>query len=799
MIRRLSLGAVCGLLCLLPQVAGAQVAQQIPDSIAVRGNRRVARETIISTAGLAAGRPTGYRDVQHALQALFTSGQFQDVRIDADTGNARSVLTITVRERPILIKWTVKGTDKISERSVRERVTLFEGRPLDPAAVSRSAARIDSLYRGDGYYLASVTPRWIYEGDSARVRIVLEIDEGRRVAISRVTFEGNHAFTAQMLVDQMSSKPEGFFFWRNGEYNEDDLQRDLTQRLPDFYGARGYVDFQVLGDTLMVDDTTGKATLVVRVSEGQPYKIGTFEIAGNRHFTSDELQGWYPFSNVRHTGMLGLGGTERGAAYFNQSQWDDATNKVYTAYRDEGYLYVQIQNDVVRRVERDGTPVVDLRWLIREQQPAIVNKIEIVGNDVTHESVIRDAIEMIPGDVFRQGALLRSYQNVSNLGFFQQPLPIPDTRPANDQGDVDVIFRVEEKRTGNVNFGASVGQGTGLGGFIGLDEPNLFGRGKRGHFQWQFGQNITDFDISYTDPGIMMSRISGTLDLHDSRYRYTIADLGQLRRRGGSLQFGFPVFHSRYTRLFLSYGLDDQSFIGSALNPAFGTQFGCNNCLRSTLGASILRDTRVDLPFPTGGTMTSIGVSQSGGILGGTGDFQRVDLEAHWYAPLGTLGGKAAGANPPKFVLGLSTRSGFVFGKSPFFDQLFTMGGTQFGIPLRGYDEFSITPNGYDPNAAGGQASANAFGNAFFLMTGEIGLRLSQAFYVSTFFDAGNVWARAAQYDPTRLFRGAGVGVAVVSPLGPIGLDLGYGFDKVDLSGHPTPGWKLHFKLGNFF
>jgi outer membrane protein assembly factor BamA len=197
--------------------------------------------------------------------------------------------------------------------------------------------------------------------------------------------------------------------------------------------------------------------------------------------------------------------------------------------------------------------------------------------------------------------------------------------------------------------------------------------------------------------------------------------------------------------------------------------------------------------------MTTIGISQSGGPLGGTGNFQRVDIESHWYAPLGVLGGKAAGASPAKFVLGLSTRSGFVFGKSPFFDQLFTMGGTQFGIPLRGYDEFSITPRGYDPTASTGQASATAFGSAFFLMTGEIGLRLSQSFYLSTFFDAGNVWARPAQYDPTRLFRGAGFGVAVVSPLGPIGLDLGYGFDKTNLVGQPAPGWKLHFKLGNFF
>src|SRR5438445_13352686 len=100
--------------------------------------------------------------------------------------------------------------------------------------------------------------------------------------------------------------------------------------------------------------------------------------------------------------------------------------------------------------------------------------------------------------------------------------------------------------------------------------------------------------------------------------------------------------------------------------------------------------------------------------------------------------------------MGLSTRSGFVFGASPFIDQLFTVGGTQYGIPLRGYDEFSVTPNGFDPNASSGQASASAFGKAYLLMTGEIGLRLSQLFSLSTFFDAGHGWARAGQSDATR-------------------------------------------------
>jgi outer membrane protein insertion porin family len=152
------------------------------------------------------------------------------------------------------------------------------------------------------------------------------------------------------------------------------------------------------------------------------------------------------------------------------------------------------------------------------------------------------------------------------------------------------------------------------------------------------------------------------------------------------------------------------------------------------------------------------------------------------------------------FVLGLTAKSGFVFGDAgPFFTELYSMGGVQFGIPLRGYNEFSITPNGYDPTASSGTASVNAFGKSYAAFTVEAGARISGALYLNAFLDAGNVYRTARQYDPTRLFRGAGFGAAVVSPLGPLGIDLGYGFDKTDIFGKPAPGWQVHFRLGNFF
>jgi len=806
-IRRLTLSILLSFAAVAPRLCVAQAGAAgspraaapppAPDSIAVVGNRRNTALSVIQVSGLVPGHALNYRDIQRAIQALFASGQFDDVAMtQSQTPDGKNVLVIRVHERPQLLRWAIRGVARLPEGSVRSKVTLPEGRPLDMASVARSRARIDSLYHARGYYLEQTKPVLVYERDSAAVRVIFDVTEGRRVAIAQVDFEGNTHFTDQEIVAQLKTRPEGFWWFRSGEYNDDKLSEDLRQTLPEFYGRQGFVDFQVLDDTLVVNEKTGKATLVVKVSEGEPYRIGSFEIAGNRRFSTDELQAFYPFAGEQRSGLLGLGG-RRHIVYFDDQQWQDATRKVQTLYYNNGYIYVNVRPDVIRRTGPDGKPVVDLRWVITEGQPAIVDHVEIRGNDVTHDRVIREAIVMVPGDVFRQDALLASYQRVSNLGFFNQPLPFPDTKPANDQGDIDVIFRVTEKRTGNINFGASVGQGTGVGGFLGLDEPNLFGQGKRGRFQWQFGKNINDFEVSLSDPAVRESRISATVEVHNQRVRYVIADLGRLRRRGASLQFGFPVFGDNYTRLFVSYGIDQQSFTGSTTNTAFTNAFRCNDCVRSTVGTQLMRDTRIDLPFPTAGTMVQVGLSQSGGPLGGSGNFQRVDVEGHFYAPIGTLGNPAA--SNVKFVLGYSTRSGFVFGNSPFFEQLFTLGGTQFFIPLRGYDEASITPFGYDPNAGSNGASPNAFGKAFFTMTGELGMRVSQMLYLSAFFDAGNVWSRPAQYDPTRLFRGAGIGAAVISPLGPLGIDYAYGFDKTDVFGRPAPGWKLHFKLGNFF
>ena len=765
-------------------VARAQEPAPAPpvDSIVVQGNQRLTAEQVVSTAGLAPHQVINYRDVQRAITALFKTGQFDDVSVEQKTEGGKVYLVFTVKERPMLLGWTVRGFERIPEGTVRDRVKLVNGKPLDRDALERSRAAIDSLYKKQGYYAAVVTDTTLAERDGA-VRVVFDIAEGRRVAVSEVEIDGNKAFPDKAVVKHMATRPEGFLWFQSGQYDEKRVDDDSRDRLPRWYADNGYIDFQVLGDTLLPDSTTGKALLKLTVDEGQVYKVGTFDIQGNRRFSSEELKAFFPFEEHPP---------------FNRSEWEAATEKVSNLYANNGYIYARVDPIETRRTAEDGTQYLDLAWVIREGAPATINKIEIVGNDITHERVIREAIVLLPGDLFNRELLIRSYQNISNLGFFQQPLPAPDVRPAANGIDVDVVFRVEEKRTGNINFGASLGQGTGVGGFLGLEEPNLFGKGKRGQLRWQFGANINDFTLSYTDPAIRDSRVSGTLTLFDSRQTFIVGDLGQRQQLGGEVRIGFPFLGSRYTRVFGSYGLQRINY--SQGSEDLRRRFACSDCTRSTLGAGILRDTRIGLPFPVAGTYFNIGGELNGGFLGGTSDYQKIDLEGRWYAPLGTVGGGGQLGQGVQFVLGLTAKSGFIFGDAgPFFTELYSMGGVQFGIPLRGYNEFSITPNGYDPNASSGQASVNAFGKSFAAFTVEAGARVSQSLYFSTFLDAGNVYRSTRQYDPSRLFRGSGVGVAVLSPLGPIGIDLGYGFDKVNRRGDPRPGWQLHFKLGNFF
>ena len=779
-----------------------------PDTLAFRGYSRVPESLLRSDVSIAAGSSINYRTLQRAIKNLYETQQFDDVVIQCQLLSGRPMLVFEVTERPLLGDVDVRGPKRVSAGTVRDQVDVLIGRPVNPAQVAKVLARIDSVYESKGYYLAEVRAETTQVDAGAKLTFV--VNEGRRLAISGVRIDGNERINDKSLVAELQTKPEGFLWFRKGEFDDDKYASDLTEKLPLAYARHGFIDMQLSRDSLVVDRERGKALVDLKVEEGPQYVVGEFEVNGARRFNSDEVRRFYPFATRGRTlkeafsdvtRVVRRSGVRDPSNVFDQKRWEEATAQLRDAYANEGYIYAQLHPVVERvRTGRDSVPTVNLRWDIEERTPAIVNRVEILGNDLTSESCIRDQILVVPGDVFNRDLLLRSYQSVSQMGFFETPVPTPDTRTANDNGDIDIVFRVQEKKTGQVSFGASVGQGTGLGGFIGFEQPNLFGLCKRASLQWQYGQYINDFNMSYTDPRIRESRLSGTVSLYHSQSRFIIGNLGRQTRAGGSLRFGLPVPGSRWTRLFLEYGGESVKYGDEGFTSTINCGSGAN-CFRSNVGVTLDRDTRIDMPFPSAGAHHALSAQFNGGPLGGTAAFQRYTSELRGYATLASFGGKTPGSQAVKLVTGLTTKLGAVFGDpGPFFVyQSFSLGGVQYGEQLRGYQEFSITPNGYIGETGTFQAQQQSFGSAFFTTSAEVGLRVSQQLYLSTFFDAGNIWSHARDFNPTRLFRGAGFGGALVTPLGPLGLDVAYGFDRVDDRGRPAPKWQVHFKFGQFF
>lgn len=804
---------VAAVLCLPLSRAQAQQegpgACALPDSIVVEGNLRITNDQILSDAEMATGVALNFKVVQRAIKQLYATGNFSDVQVGCRVHDGPPILAtivIAVAERPILGDVEVVGGDRIPTRTLKDKVDLLIGRPIDAALVARTKQRLDSIYEAAGYYLHRITVDTAEMGEQ-RAKVTFRVSEGRRLAVSGVRVSGLTNLAPADVVATMKTKPEGFLWFRKGEFDEDTFTGDLTERIPQFLGRQGFIDGVVERDTLIVDRERGKGLVDLSIREGPRYALGSFEALGNRRFSTEEIQRLYPFQpqsislRERAISLLRKKGPSTPPNTFDQGRWEEGTQKVQTAYSNEGYIYARVR-PIVDRDTTAGKHVANLRWEIEEGQPAIVNRVEILGNDHTVESCIRNALLIVPGDVFNQDRLVRSYQNIGNLGFFETPVPNPDTRP-DSTGDVDIIFRVKEKQTGNVNFGASAGQGLGVGGFIGLQQPNLFGRCKSGSLNWNFGRFQNNFQLAYTDPQIRLSQVSGTISAYRTQNRYQgvggfsnfNGGFGQPIQTGFSLQLGFPVPQSPYTRLFLTYGLEGVRFGSSGFLGDAARQFSGSN-IRSYVGSTLGYDTRIDLPFASAGAQRTFTAQFNG--LGGTSRFQRYSIDLKNYATLTQFGGSKPGSQPIKVVAGLTVRSGAVLGQAGAFrfTQQFNMGGVQFGEPLRGYPEFSITPDGYLPDANTNSSAFNNPGAAFFSSTAEVGIRFNAMFYINGFFDAGNVYRRVQQFDPTRLFRGTGIGLSTVTPLGPLGLDWARGLDRVDSFGRPAPAWQLHFRLG---
>src|SRR5438105_2284967 len=324
-----------------------------PDSVVFHGNQRISETMLRGDAGISPGVALSSGVHQRSIKNLFATEQFDDVATSGNIAtNGKAILTFDMKERPVLSDVDVTGPDRLSINTVRDRVDLLVGRPVDPNQVARSIARIDSLYESEGYPLATVrVDTAVVDG---QLKLTFRVSEGSRLAVSGIDVQGNKALPDKALVGAMQTKPEGFWFWQKGEYDADKLAGDVTERIPQVYGEHGFIDAQVLRDTLIVDRGRGKALVDIGVTEGPQYHVGEFEVVGAKVFSSDQIARFYPFGERSKSLTETVKGVfsrhDNGIEIFDKSKWDDATAKVQEAYANEGYIQAQVR-PVIERVK----------------------------------------------------------------------------------------------------------------------------------------------------------------------------------------------------------------------------------------------------------------------------------------------------------------------------------------------------------------------------------------------------------------------------------------------------------------
>lgn len=795
--------------------------------IRVEGEKTADANAIIAASGLRVNdeiQVPGDRTI-NAIKNLWALNIFSDVQILIEKEISDGVfLVIKVEEYPRLEKVLIEGNDEISTSEIEKNITFLRGTVIKPQDVFRLKNRINSLYEKEGHYNAQINYSYynffradttkneiitywrnqkdlsdeiqhIYEKSDVkysdlinrikdRIIIKFQIDEGDVVKVRGIDFEGNEAFTDDQLRGEMNeiSIARWWKFWSSGKFDREKLKKD-KESLIKFYRKNGYKDASIVSDSLIFSNDKRDVRILITVYEGTQYKIRNIRWIGNTVYPDEVLAERLDFRTGDIYDIDRFEKNLRG----NERQTD-----VSALYLDNGYLTFNAQTKETK-IFPDS---VDIEIRIEERNQFTIGRVDIEGNTKTKDKVIRRELFTIPGDYFNRGLLLRSIQNLANLQYFSvEKLYGPDgigTKLASDS-TVDITIRVEEKSSDYLNASVGYSGAFGFSGAVGvtltnfsITEPFQLGGGQILSFNWQFGVGslYRTFTLGFTEPWLFDTPTSIGAEVFDTRqqYIYDLRQTGATVRLGRRLKWPDDFFYVQ-GRVKYQYNnvIEGQGFYAEGLTNQY------------TLGALISRK-NIDNPiFPSLGSNFQIDAEISGGpFLPGDVDYLKLGITTEWYRRL---------FNSNRVSLYALADFGYIdeivkgTNIQPF--EFYYMGGNGLIIAttsLRGYDDRTVGPRNADGRVIGGRVMAKFSTELRFAVSIE-----PIPLYVLTFAEAGNVFESFAKTDIFDLRRSVGFGARLlINPIGLIGFDLGYGFDRKITSGQ-DPSWLFHFQFGKGF
>jgi outer membrane protein insertion porin family len=734
--------------------------------ILVRGNSRAGEAAIINTFGLDVGEEYLYADVKEGLERLYGMGMFDDLKLYIDEVSGGHRLTIEVVERPVVASLKIRGNNKVSEKDIREKIEISVGSSLNPRLLHKSILGIEEVCREKGYYFAEAT-YVIEERTETSITLIFEIEEGVKVKVGSISFEGNEHLSDDDLKGAMETKTRRWLM--SQDYKPDDFESDL-ESIENLMRDRGFIEARIVDYDVAFDEVEGKAHITINVDEGQRFYVGEVSVVLSALGDSSDV-----LTDGIFEGVLEL---ETGEPY-SLGEYQRSLERVYSAVGDFGFVYAEVIPEEV--IHGDS---VDVIFRVRPNEAVRVRRIIIEGNSVTFEKVIRRELIIRPGDVLRRALVERSHRDIFNLGYFDD-VQI-GTNVANEKGDIDLIFKVQERQTGVGNVGVGYTGEFGFTGFIEFSHNNVgwfrkfpwlgLGKGQNLNLRWEFGR-LSQIELSWRDPWFLDSKTLVGFDIYATRRKYeTYADT----RDGFSLVLGirFPLID--YSQIFWRYRMERRGLDPDPLKASAAVMAQAGSTMSSSIVITFSRNS-VDNPFfpRNGSKMTVIAELAGGQLLGGDSNYQSYLVDNSHFMPM--FKGTALVLRARLGILdGLSSR-----GYIPIYER-FRIGGTSID-GIRGYTEREVVPDGNSLDEGGR-----------FFMLGSLEYRIplvtNKAFLLA-FADVGETWNSLAASRPGYLRKSLGAGFRIFIPMmGTIGFDFAYGFDRARIYG--GPGWETHFQFG---
>jgi len=731
--------------------------------VSVSGNERVEPETIASYLTVRPGDPFDPAQLDVSLKNLFATGLFSDVELTERGG----ILIVRVVENPIINRIIFEGNKKLDDQELAEEVRLRPRQVFTRARVKADVQRMLVLYQRSGRFAAIIEPK-VVQQEQNRVDLVFEIQEGPKTKVSSINFLGNKIYGDGDLRDVLATKEARWwkFFTSNDTFDPDRLAYD-QQVLRQHYLNEGYADFRVVSAVSELTPDREDFFITFTVEEGEIYTFGKIEIDSEIRDVNELL--FRAFLLMRE------------GQNYNAEAIESTIEQLSNAAGLLGYAFV----DVRPQIERDReNRTINITFRILDAPRVYVERINIRGNVVTLDRVVRREFRLQEGDAFNSALVSRSDNRLQRLDFFRE-VEIEQLQGSEpDRIILDVA--VEEQATGELNLGAGF---SSLENFIfdfSVRQRNFQGRGQDLRLGLRLSGTRQEIDLGFTEPYFLGRRVAAGADIFARRIdssnfgaAFDQDSVGFSLRAGAAISEYWQV-STRYTLrrdnveipnalLTSTFGSflgniigqltgdpetdavlldrfdrngdgtvtevdfdvnDDGIFQDTELAIGLGRSFqeSIGRRFQSIIGVTLRTDSRNSVIRPTRGH--SFSFSQDFAGLGGDVKYlrSRVNTDNYWTPWAG-------------WTFRLSAEGGFIegLGQSVLLADKFYIGGPR----IRGFDIAGIGPRDFSGTTTGNTSSLG--GTAFYIGRAELFFPLGDAalesgINASIFLDAGSLF-----------------------------------------------------------